>query len=621
MRKLLIGLLLAAGLGAQTLTIPDKEDLIEHNNSFTTTLSSGINNSTLTIPVTSAAAITISTPGAVVIRIDDNENIKICSKSGNTLTACSGGRGFDGTTAVTHAVGATVRGTIISPAHLNAVSDKVIEIATALGTNLANVVAEADIDTFSELDAIVADESLVNTNDAQTLSNKTIGGGTATTTHAAGANFLTQLMHATDCTAITDGVAGEICLELDSDRFFTCQPTAGLCDTAGEWIETGGATSAPLTLALPNDSVATPLVVENSDVNVDAANSAEIGYHFGGVRAGSLRLSKTEDFTTGANETAQWELRAKQDGTEAAFARFSHNQAAFCNLGIATSCTLVLNLAAGSASWTATSSGYAVNFGDILWQLGPGFPESSGTGGSLLRRTVDDPTPLYVDYSKSRAGGPVAATNVAYEARQFAYNSSSQDTIFSRETVTVDDPTAASEDGTYRRYVTVDGSEELRITANAAGVDIGGTLYVEGVPCINESGEVNLGCLPTSTGVLEWFIRGDDLAVAATSMVQKSLPNFAAGTIVHLGCAACVSLTDCSTAASATINLDARALSALHTAGTDAHTSELTCDQDGFTTTTFSGDPANAANEVWNLSISAVTDATVLRVWATVERN
>lgn len=133
-------------------------------------------------------------------------------------------------------------------------------------------------------------------------------------------------------------------------------------------------------------------------------------------------------------------------------------------------------------------------------------------------------------------------------------------------------------------------------------------------------GKLPLACLPTSTGVLEWFIRGNDLAVAATSMVQKGLPSFSAGTVVHLGCAACVSLSDCSTAASATINLDARAFSTQHTAGTDLHTSEFTCDQNGLSTTTFAGDASNAANEVWNLSISAVTSATILRVWVTVER-
>lgn len=43
--------------------------------------------------------------------------------------------------------------------------------------------------------------------------------------------------HATDCTAITDGTSRQLCYEEDSQRFFKCEPTAGGCDTAGEWKE------------------------------------------------------------------------------------------------------------------------------------------------------------------------------------------------------------------------------------------------------------------------------------------------------------------------------------------------------------------------------------------------
>lgn len=54
--------------------------------------------------------------------------------------------------------------------------------------------------------------------------------------------------HATDCTALVDGATNEVCLELDSERFFTCQPTAGGCDTPAEWILTPnpGAPAFPL---------------------------------------------------------------------------------------------------------------------------------------------------------------------------------------------------------------------------------------------------------------------------------------------------------------------------------------------------------------------------------------
>jgi len=51
--------------------------------------------------------------------------------------------------------------------------------------------------------------------------------------------------HATDCTAITTGVADDLCVELDSENLYSCQPTAGGCDTAGEWILTGGGGGSP----------------------------------------------------------------------------------------------------------------------------------------------------------------------------------------------------------------------------------------------------------------------------------------------------------------------------------------------------------------------------------------
>ena len=69
----------------------------------------------------------------------------------------------------------------------------------------------------------------------------------------AGSDLQIQLRtHATDCTALTDGLAGEVCIELDSERLFSCQPTAGGCDTAGEWILTGDGGGTPAWEALVN---------------------------------------------------------------------------------------------------------------------------------------------------------------------------------------------------------------------------------------------------------------------------------------------------------------------------------------------------------------------------------
>jgi hypothetical protein len=64
--------------------------------------------------------------------------------------------------------------------------------------------------------------------------------------------------HATDCTALTDGLKGQACYEDDSDRIFVCEPTAGGCDTAEEWrLATGGATAYAVYPFQCNDSAAT----------------------------------------------------------------------------------------------------------------------------------------------------------------------------------------------------------------------------------------------------------------------------------------------------------------------------------------------------------------------------
>ncbi len=82
-----------------------------------------------------------------------------------------------------------------------------------------------DIDTFSELDAIVADEGLVNLNDTQIFLNKVIDGNS---------NTVKMLRHATDCTAYDGAVDGQYCWEQDDDLLYVCE-TANVCDTAGEW--------------------------------------------------------------------------------------------------------------------------------------------------------------------------------------------------------------------------------------------------------------------------------------------------------------------------------------------------------------------------------------------------
>lgn len=77
--------------------------------------------------------------------------------------------------------------------------------------------------------------------------------------------------HATDCTGLTDGVDGEPCYEQDADTLYVCEPTAGGCDTAGEWIAISGGGL--------NDVVddTTPQLGGNLDVNGNSIVSASNG--------------------------------------------------------------------------------------------------------------------------------------------------------------------------------------------------------------------------------------------------------------------------------------------------------------------------------------------------------
>ena len=114
--------------------------------------------------------------------------------------------------------------------------------------------SSSDIDSFAELDAIVADEGLVNLNDAQTLLNKVIDGNS---------NTIKMLRHATDCTSYTGAVDGQYCWEQDDNVLYVCE-TADECDTPGEWgaIASGGS-----------------LTVEESDANPTVGNVTKVQFN------------------------------------------------------------------------------------------------------------------------------------------------------------------------------------------------------------------------------------------------------------------------------------------------------------------------------------------------------
>lgn len=110
LKKLLLALALACtafGQNPNTAVFPGgvatDSDLLVAANRAGSNLSSGINATTLTIPVASSASFIVPT----VITVE-NEYIKICTKGSGVLNACMGGRAFDASTAATHASGTVV---------------------------------------------------------------------------------------------------------------------------------------------------------------------------------------------------------------------------------------------------------------------------------------------------------------------------------------------------------------------------------------------------------------------------------------------------------------------------------------------------------------------------------
>jgi hypothetical protein len=109
------------------------------NNLIQTTLKVGIDASNTILFVSSTAGFTANC--LVSIEKEIIAIASVVSTPNPQLIAASGGRGFDGTTAVAHGAGAKVS-MFIDAWHHNALSSEIKAIETALGPNLANVAAD-----------------------------------------------------------------------------------------------------------------------------------------------------------------------------------------------------------------------------------------------------------------------------------------------------------------------------------------------------------------------------------------------------------------------------------------------------------------------------------------------
>lgn len=177
------------------------------------------------------------------------QTIDLTAEVTGTLPVGSGGTGAttltdggillgSGTGAIT-ALGVAANGQIpigdgtTDPVLANITAEAGNEITVTNGAGTIQLdVNEANLDLASIGGTLDASTQSNVASDTLTFTNKVLdGGGTG--------NDLSIRRHATDCTAITDGVDGELCFEQDSNNLYTCEPTAGGCDTAGEWSLTG----------------------------------------------------------------------------------------------------------------------------------------------------------------------------------------------------------------------------------------------------------------------------------------------------------------------------------------------------------------------------------------------
>jgi hypothetical protein len=185
MRLIVLLLALASVALCQTAQYPtaiaSDQQMAVAKDTSRSTLSSAIDSSTLTVPVADGTKF-----AEKQIVLCGTEQMQICTISGNTLTICTGARGFNGTVAASHSSAAAIIGVISSWYH-NVAREEIQAIQTALGASLAHPLNKGTTlpatctvgDTYFDTDAS-AGENLYGCTAEDTWTVQSGGGGSAT---------------------------------------------------------------------------------------------------------------------------------------------------------------------------------------------------------------------------------------------------------------------------------------------------------------------------------------------------------------------------------------------------------------------------------------------------------
>ena len=168
---ILLSIFIPVGIAQNTAvyptTLPTHDTFTVLANSARDDLATTITNSSTSIILSDASE--FFSPGANeagLIKID-NEIIKYCTITTNTLTVCASGRAFDGTTAVAHNAGATVLG-IYAAHHHNQLAAELVAGLDSLGP----------INTVANLPSTPIDGNLARVTDGASATDCVTGAGT-----------------------------------------------------------------------------------------------------------------------------------------------------------------------------------------------------------------------------------------------------------------------------------------------------------------------------------------------------------------------------------------------------------------------------------------------------------